>query len=100
MTSYDHDVLGVGNPMHPANSEDICEREFDEVLYGLEHSDRAVIEDHIAVLENRLREANQRSKYIISKLKRLAEIEQSLVIFGKLTYEEHTERKEILNQYS
>lgn len=100
MTNYDHDVLGVGNPMHPANSEDVCEKDFDEVLYSLEYSDKAIIEDHISIIENRLRDANQRSKYMLSKLKRLAEIEQSIVIFGKLTFEEETERKEILNQYS
>lgn len=100
MANYDNDVLGVGNPMHPANREEVYEKDFSEVMYELEFSDREVIEDHISVLENKLRELINSNKHKFSQLKRLAEIEQSLVVFGSLTFDEERERKEILNQYS
>ena len=100
MASYDNDVLGVGNSMHPANQEEVCDREFSDVLLELDDFDREIVEDHIDFIERKLAEAIQRSKYMHSRLKRLSEIEQSLVVFGKLTFEEETERKEILNQYS
>jgi len=64
------------------------------------------IEVEIEEEETELEEAIRMQKlfkrildYKIAQLRKLAEIEGSFMIFGYLTYEEKTEKNEILKQY-
>lgn len=58
-----------------------------------------IIESAIEILEAKLKTQTERLNYKTYQLKRIAEIEQILSIFGKLTFEELKEKQEILNQY-
>ena len=61
MSNYDHDILGVGNPNHPANEEDVLEPEFNSnelnnaFEYYLETGDeinlKSVFEYHNLVIQ-------------------------------------------------
>jgi len=50
-------------------------------------------------LKDRIKRDNQRLNYKIWQLKKLASFEESIRTFGYLTFEETTEKNEILNQY-
>lgn len=56
MSNYDHDVLGTGNPNHPANREELeleVPQDLDEALsYYLEHDDFEHLENAITELIN------------------------------------------------
>lgn len=105
MSNYDNDVLGVGNPMHPANQEDFNEDGItldDAISEVKEHVSSEVaqtIEDHVFFLELEIKRLTERSKDLKSQLKKLAEIEQSMSIFGKLTHDENVEKLSILEKH-
>ena len=50
-------------------------------------------------LKDRIKRDNQRLNYKIWQLKKLAGFEECIRTFGSLTYEQQTEKNEILNQY-
>ncbi len=77
------DTYDEYNPMHPANIEEI------EVFEN----------DEIENLECVIKSQKQIINYKIWQLSKLAEIEETLKTFGFLTYDEQTQKDEILNQY-
>ena len=105
MSNYDSDVLGVGNPMHPANQEDCQEdgmtldKAIDEVRDHFSSEVAQTIEDHVFFLELEIKRFTERSKALKSQLKKLAEFEQSMTTFGNLTHEENIEKLSILEQH-
>lgn len=56
-------------------------------------------EDELEITQEALRIQTQRLNYKIWQLSKLAEIEESFKTFGFLSYDEQTEKNEILNQY-
>lgn len=56
--------------------------------------------NEVDFLKSLLKMQTERLNYKIWQLKKLAEIEQSIITFGYLTFEETTEKNEILNQYN
>jgi hypothetical protein len=105
MSNYDSDVLGVGNPMHPANQED-CQEEamtvvqaIDEVRDHFNPEVAQTIEDYIDILERRLKRSREQQISLKAHLKRLSEFDEALSIFGTITFDEQTERTQILNSY-
>jgi len=75
------DTFNDWNPNNPINQEE------NEPLSELEE----LQEWNAALVEN--------NKKMRQQLKKLAEFEQTIITFGYLTYEETTEKNEILNQY-
>lgn len=105
MSNYDQDVLGVGNPMHPANQIDIADEEItlDEAISDVKENISSevaqTIEDHIYFLELDKKSLIERNRELKRQLTRLAIIDEAMIIFGKITYEQNVERKSILQQH-
>lgn len=55
--------------------------------------------NEVDFLKSQLKIQTERLNYKIWQLKKLAEFEECIRTFGSLTYEQQTEKNEILNQY-
>lgn len=84
MNNYDHTVLGVGNPNHPANQEETQE----EKLTFTEYLESELNEKYFKAFFSEFK-AVTNSLYQTNK--KIAEIEQSLSIFGTITSDERIE---------
>lgn len=73
MNNYDHDILGVGNPMHPANQEE---------LGPIEEKDLTIAEAYETGHDHLFQEALQRS-----------ETHKEKVISELIFYKEYAEQK-------
>lgn len=82
------DTYTEHNPDAPWNHKET------ETLSELEEQRYKIID-----LEEKLRIKQQCIDYKIWQLKKLAEFEECIRTFGSLTYEQQTEKNEILNQY-
>ena len=78
------DTYTEHNPLNPINQIEV-EIEQDE--------------DELEITKNALKIQTKRLNYKIWQLNKLAEIEESFKTFGFLSYEEQSEKNEILNQY-
>ena len=78
------DTYNEHNPLNPINEIEV---------------DAEIVESELDVANQLNHILNQRPKYKISQLEKLAEIEQCLAVFGTLTYDQLKEKQEILNQY-
>lgn len=71
--NYDNDVLGVGNPSHPANQEDYSEavitldEAIDDIREHLSKDVAVIIEDHIYILERELSKTKARLSRFLPK---------------------------------
>jgi hypothetical protein len=79
MINYDHDVLGVGNSLHPANQEEL------EIELTIEEQ----MENEICDLERKIQELRIRIKYREAVNKKIVELCQAVCgdntyIFNKL----------------
>ena len=83
------DTFNDWNPNNPINQEE-NEPELTEV---------EKMQLKIDNLKDRIKRDNQRLNYKIWQLKKLAGFEECIRTFGSLTYEQTTEKNEILNQY-
>jgi hypothetical protein len=70
MANYDHDVLGVGNPMHPANQEP-QELSYEDVLGNLSSYERLIVENFVWNLEAEIFELKQRIEVLRDKINRV-----------------------------
>jgi hypothetical protein len=79
MINYDHNVLGVGNSLHPANQEEL------EIELTIEEQ----MENEICDLERKIRDLTIRIKYREAVNKKIVELCQAVCgdntyIFNKL----------------
>jgi hypothetical protein len=79
MSNYDHNVLGVGNSLHPANQEET----------ELELTIEEQMENEICDLERKIRDLTNRIKYREAVNKKIVELCQAVCgdntyIFNKL----------------
>jgi len=85
----DLDTFNDWNPNNPINQEE-NEPELTEV---------EKMQLDIDFLKSYSKLQIERLNYKTAQLKKLAGFEQTIITFGYLTYEETTEKNEILNQY-
>lgn len=81
------DTFNDWNPNNPINQES-------------KQEDFEVEENQIESFKELLRIERQRTAYKTAQLQKLAEFEECIRTFGSLTYEQQTEKNEILNQYN
>jgi len=84
-------ITGTHDPLNPINQEE------NEPLSELTELEEMQLD--IDCLKHQLKRENERLAYKIQQLKRLAGFEECIRTFGSLTYEQQTEKNEILNQY-
>jgi hypothetical protein len=67
--------------------------------YNQKESEQEEEFDELEITKEMVKLQTERLNYKIWQLSKLAEIEECLVVFGNLTYEQLKEKAEILNQY-